>query len=1288
MKSLIIIHLTAISLLIPFFSFSQNTSKKGNSRTANCAPPQYFSDLDLNNVRARIHTGSDMWWDLAGNSVYEIPKGSGKNSLSQGAIWIGGIDDNNQLRLAAQRFRDNGSDFYTGPLDLINAETDTDECFKWDTHFKLNKRDVEEFRAWFNSNNKNVDFPGYQIPTAILNWPWKGDAAKGQANYLAPFVDVNNDGIYNPSNDGDYPKFDLNKEIDCQQSREAKLYGDQTLFWIFNDKGNAHFETGGIAMGLEIHGQAFAFATNDEINNMTFYNYRMFNRSVFTLNQTYFGINAEKFGVYDFVACDVSRGIGYRYHGDDFDNSNGSQSYGANPPAIGIDFFEGPFQDNDGIDNAFGINAFESINGTGYGDSIVDNERLGMSHFLYFRNGSGPYHGFPDVATDYYNYLSGKWLDGSSWLYGGIGFPGSGGVTNIPARYFFPGDSDKEYFFGTNGQSVPPWSEESSGNVPFNRRFVQSVGPFTLKPGEINEVTLGVVWGRGDFGSKSSVLKMKEADDKAQALFNNCFKLLDGPDAPELKAVELDKQIILQLENLPNSNNFNENYEELDYSVPEFLLSLNSNGETIKTPADRTYKFQGYQIFQLRNKEVGLYELYNIDKARLVAQSDIRDSVSTLINYTYDAALGISIPNNMTIEAANRGVQKTYSITQDMFGSGNKYLSNHKEYYYVAIAYGHNEYEKYNHLDPNTFDGQKKPYISSRRTANGSLQIITAVPHSPIPKNGGTVQNTFYGDGPHITRIEGKGNGGIFLDLVKSSENEIIENYKADFITYEKRRGPINVKVTDPLNIKALDFELKILMTDNSLADNCKWQLKEMSNPDKIYLSEKSIKVGNEQIFEEFGFSITIQNALAPGNYAIDSNNGLIGSSIEFSNPNLPWLTGIKDKDDLSAFDWIKSGTFNSSTFNLENDYQNDPNEIYENLDVPFFAPYGTVSAKIDNPGYPTTPTLASLDKLVSVDVVITSDKSKWTRCPVIESQIDSVLAEGAGSKGRLRDKKSVDKDGNPDNSGTKGLGWFPGYAIDVESGERLNMAFSEDSWMIGENGRDMIWNPSKNITGLNGEFLGGGKHFIYVFANQNTAGQLGIYDEGALGYSLLTTATSSSIRNFWRSCTWVGFPILAEGFNHLSTDVRIKLRVSKPYEKHITASNENNHYGLYRFSTSGMEPSTNIGKAEDYALVSIQVVPNPYYAYSEYEKNQAERIVKIINLPDECYISIYTLNGTLVKKFNKNDKLRTAIEWDLTNQNNRAIDGGVYLIHVEIPGVGEKVLKWFGAIRKRETNF
>src|SRR4051812_8024640 len=57
-------------------------------------------DLDINNVRARMMNGGDMWWDRGtGTAKYEVPKGSGKNSLFSGSVWVGGYDVEKNLKV-------------------------------------------------------------------------------------------------------------------------------------------------------------------------------------------------------------------------------------------------------------------------------------------------------------------------------------------------------------------------------------------------------------------------------------------------------------------------------------------------------------------------------------------------------------------------------------------------------------------------------------------------------------------------------------------------------------------------------------------------------------------------------------------------------------------------------------------------------------------------------------------------------------------------------------------------------------------------------------------------------------------------------------------------------------------------------------------------------------------------------------------------------------------------------------------------------------------------------------
>ena len=84
----------------------------------------------------------------------------------------------------------------------------------------------------------------------------------------------------------------------------------------------------------------------------------------------------------------------------------------------------------------------------------------------------------------------------------------------------------------------------------------------------------------------------------------------------------------------------------------------------------------------------------------------------------------------------------------------------------------------------------------------------------------------------------------------------------------------------------------------------------------------------------------------------------------------------------------------------------------------------------------------------------------------------------------------------------------------------------------------------------------------------------------------------------------------------------------------------------------------------------------------SKYETSKLDNRVKITNLPEECTVSIYNLSGTLVRQYQRTNDPVTALDWDLKNQKNVPIAGGVYIIHVDVPGIGQKILKWFGVMR------
>lgn len=1406
--------------------------------TAGCSPSSTFAWLNINNARVRVNAGGDMWWDLPGGTgaKYYIPANSSNTSLYAGSLWIAGLDINQQLKCAAIRFRQVGNDFWTGPLTIDGtAAIDPATCMEYDKMYTITRAEVDEFLSYcdqetgaFNAQLAAED--GYTIPSSITNWPAHG-TAPGMSKYLAPFYDRDGNGEYDPTQ-GDYPYYDIDNELchsqipTMDESIEGSIKGsiladqvikgDQTIWWVFNDKGNAHTETGGSAIGMEIRAQAFAFSTNDEINNMTFYSYEIINRSTYTLTNTYFSPWTDVdlgFGFDDFVGCDVSRGLGYGYNGSNIDGSGQPEAYGENPPAVGVDFFQGPYLDPDGIDNpkynpATGENCDESINGVNFGNGIVDDERFGMRRFVYHDNAQGV-NGDPDKASEYYNYLRGIWKNGEKMHFGGNAVPGNPGVTDVACDFMFPYDSDP-CNWGTGGLpsgfAAGYWSEETgnngSPNSPYDRRFMQSAGPFTLKPGAVNYITFGVPWARANNNSAwASVELLRRVDDKCQSMFDNCFDVLDGPDAPDLTFRELDRKFIVYISNSENSNNYCETYTEVD---PQ-LCGPHPTDTTQRT--DSVYRFEGYVVYQLLNKEVSVDELTDYNKARIVYQCDVKNDVTRIINFIYDDDLGQPIATEM-VDGTNTGINTTFEITQDAFTTtGDVRLVNHKTYYYMAIAYAYNNYLQFgiDQNNPDALFGQQTPYLAGRK----NIKMYSAVPHKIV---NGTVVNSNYGDKPQITRWAGLGNGGNQLELSDETVEEILSKQPASETnvfgspdypivyhpTYKAGYGPVDVKIVDPLNVVSTDYALwfdefkvkyiqKVTGEAEILGDSAekvifRWKLKDL-NSGEVFVSDTTSDFQSENVFLERGISVTVyqpwnigplqagttfessDNTYPAAWRVLAPNNGLITTSVTYADSSNRWLSGIRDDDNMpsSPINWIRSGTYGNQDKPSENDYDvasttggisktYDPTESFENIAEGTWAPLILTYPYVANVPGPLHKTNCRTDsifrKLGSIDIVLTADKSKWTRCPVIEMCSDSKLSEGNAATFALRKAPSVDKDGNPcedmnmeasqnpDDANyisARGMGWFPGYAIDVESGARLNLCFGEDSFYPDLNGRDMMFNPPalKETTVLSTPLaqlsdpvlfdqvdatpVFGGKHFVYIFPMNYGGEQGGIdyrspaYDAGAYVCNTLKTietlpSTHQKVHyiKLWGQPLWAGMPMAVEGREWLQegNPVKISVRVATPYRsgygdmqlEQVTdelydTEEHNGLYPYYTFTTNGYGPTMNDVEKSESDLDLITVIPNPYYAYSEYEENALTHTVKIANIPDKCVVTIYTVNGIKIRQFKKDSSV-TSIDWDLTNHANTPIASGFYIIHVkDLTSGGEKTVKFYCAMRQVDLN-
>lgn len=370
-------------LLLILFSFPI-------SNVVNAQLPSGFTNIDINNIDAGITSSNDLFWDF-NTAKFEVPKGSGLHSIFAGGMWIGGLDNGGQTHLAAQTYRQTGTDYYPGPIDTVNNVPLP--WSQWDNSWKINKTEVlDHIQNYTNS--------GYIVPPSIAQWPGY-NASLGRV--LAPFADYNSNGIYDPSN-GDFPY----------------ILGDQSVYSIYNDM-YPHTESGCTELGIEVHRTLFGFdaPSDTALNNSIFSRYEIKNYSSIPYNNIHITMwidfdlgNASD----DYVGTDMNLDMIYAYNADNLDET--SAGYGLNPPAIGVYFLN---------DSLTGSLAYENINGLPTGNPGACNDFLYYTNSFWLdnqpvtyggdgRNISNPItkHMYPGVTNSIYYSTLGDWTEATA----------------------------------------------------------------------------------------------------------------------------------------------------------------------------------------------------------------------------------------------------------------------------------------------------------------------------------------------------------------------------------------------------------------------------------------------------------------------------------------------------------------------------------------------------------------------------------------------------------------------------------------------------------------------------------------------------------------------------------------------------------------------------------------------------------------------------------------------------------------------------------------------------------
>ena len=341
-----------------------------------------YGILDSANVRMGVNADGSKFFLTDQNCQFEVPKDSGTSTIYASHIWLGAIDDDGVLRMAAQTYNQFGSDHWAGPVNPNTGVAASPN--NWNKVYKVNKSVIDYHIANYTNSN-------YVIPAEISGWP--GNGSTGFSPIMAPFVEFNSNGIYE-SWLGDHPY----------------IKGDQALYFIFNDKFQTHGHTSGLPLGVEIHGMAFCYDKpgSEHVSNTVFVRYRVVNRNppgTDTLNDLYFGVFTDfDIGAAndDYVGSDSVRNMYYGYNSDSYDSTGlpGSGTYGWSPPAQAVVFLNQP-----------------------------------MTNTMYYINDLLPI-GDPSAPDEYYNYMKSTWRDSTHLTYGGDGYD----TSSAPVNYVFSGD--------------------------------------------------------------------------------------------------------------------------------------------------------------------------------------------------------------------------------------------------------------------------------------------------------------------------------------------------------------------------------------------------------------------------------------------------------------------------------------------------------------------------------------------------------------------------------------------------------------------------------------------------------------------------------------------------------------------------------------------------------------------------------------------------------------------------------------------------------------------------------
>ncbi|MNJ86584.1 hypothetical protein D3C87_40870 [compost metagenome] len=478
---------------------------------------EYRTELKTGKVEASIGLGTRVISGADGLPGTYYEGISAAYNLSEHFVGFLGNDTiSNDQSIYTQQY-----DELPGPHTTSGMYDEIQEA-KYNRAYRVSRQMIQEHIQAVQSNT-----PNYTPRWEIRNWPAHGNPALGQAADLAPFADINSNGIYEPLL-GEYPV----------------IFGDDCVFSI------THYRTDDDSKALEFHSYVYLQRcdTSEVFDNLLMRKLQIYSRGSAIDSLMLGGRFDGDLGNYidDYTGTNVDLGMVYNYNADLFDEDfSGRKGFGDTLAAQGVMVLKGFKLPDDGLDNEIGILPGQSVNGYGFNDGVIDNEYYGLEvGNMYSGNGGMFNMSDPSTSAEWYNMLNGYFRFGDTIFYGGTGFQSG----TLPTHYMYSGNEDT-YHAGTGGvdpgfgwYEFDPLGSGSQPNLPGDRRCGFSFGKTAIGSGEFVEVDYIYLIKRQSAPAASLFEPVTELFAKASAI-RTAFLTNDGPCGINFEPTPVDLSV-------------------------------------------------------------------------------------------------------------------------------------------------------------------------------------------------------------------------------------------------------------------------------------------------------------------------------------------------------------------------------------------------------------------------------------------------------------------------------------------------------------------------------------------------------------------------------------------------------------------------------------------------------------------------------------------------------------------------------------------------------------------------